>query len=361
MAFNSGSPTLMHAADLHVGDSRNLPGYLDRQEKMLYQLTDICVRRKVDVAAFAGDLFDAKHMLDREKDMFLRWLVEHDRVAEKNGFYSVFMNGNHDEIEEGYTHLHKHKILMDYGLVHRTKVIESDPDIAGPFAGRIYVAAVPAKHYVGDEINTVVAALRKSLDTKLEVKGVDPKSIYFVVMVHDSIVGAVNEARNWVCKKGPRLDPTLDVTYWALGDIHKPFQKVMPNAWYSGSPIQHEFGDKETERGVLVVDLDRPTEPEPVFVVGVTPLVTVSAVPEEWPADAIIRFEGTTQEISDTVFPTNVVGFKPVLDEDAVRAVVDTDGHDMLDGLPALLIEQSVPEDMQADVVAEIESALAAL
>ena len=352
---------LFHTADVHVGDSRNLPGYLGRQEKMLYQFTDICIRKKVDLAVFSGDIFDAKHMLDREKDMFLKWLIEHDHAAAKHDFYSVLMNGNHDEIEEGYTHLRKHKILTDYGLLDRTKIVESDPEIVGPFKDRIYVAALPAKRYVDDEINFSVVALRKVLDKKLELKSIDPASIYFVVMIHDSIFGCENESGNWVCKKGPRLDSALPVTYWALGDIHKPFQRILPNAWYPGSPIQHDFGDIGQERGVLVVNLDRPTEPEPVLLTGITPLITVSAVPDEWQKDAIIRFEGTALEIADTTFPDNVVGFKPVVDVAQIRSVVDTGGHDMLEDLAGLLIEQEVPETLQQAVVSEIEAAIAAL
>lgn len=366
MTYRSGMPLLFHTADVHIGDSRNLPGYLDRQEKMLYEFTRICIEREIDVAVYVGDIFDAKYMKPREKDMFLKWFIENDRAAAKNDFDVVIQNGNHDEIEAGYTHLHSHKILQDYGMLKRTKIVEAEPKMLGPFKGTIWVASLPAQKYKKDEINVVVGAMRKKLDAKLEKAGKQTaipgteQSIHFVAMVHESIYGAENELGTWKVERGPKLDPDLPVVYWALGDIHKPFQQVMANAWYPGSPIQHEFGDVATERGVLIVDLDNPTEPEPVHLRGIVPLITLSAIPKKWPKDAIVRFEGTPQEISDTVFPDNVVGFKPVVD-DVVASVIDTEGHDLLDELPEVLASQNVPSEFHDEIFDVVKDTMGAL
>ncbi len=365
MSYRSGMPLMLHTADLHVGDSRNLPGYLERQEKMLYTITELCVDREVDLCVMVGDIFDAKHLKPREKDMFLRWLIEHDRAGKKHKFDTVIENGNHDEVEEGYTHLRQHKIMQDFGMLKSTHIVEADPKLLGPFKGSIWVAALPARKYKGDEINFAVSALYKKLEAKLEsnqtnIPGTEEK-VHFVAMVHEAILGAENELGTFRVKKGPKLDPDLPVTYWALGDIHKPFQQILPNAWYPGSPIQHDFGDEDTERGVLVVDLEDPVDPEPVLVSGVKPLITLSQVPAEWP-DAIVRFEGSPEEIADTAFPENVVGFKPVLEEDTMSsASVTFEGSDLLDDLPDVLTDQSVPADLQQDVVDEIQAALGVL
>lgn len=360
MTYNSGMPLMLHTADLHIGDSRNLPKYLDRQRKMLYEITSLCVEREVDVAVYSGDLFDAKYMLPREKDMFLEWLIENDRAAKKHNFDVVMMNGNHDEIEEGYTHLRSHKIMADYGMLDHTVIVEDQPRVVGPFKDNIYVVVVPAKNYRGEELNFTVEALYKKWHVDCEKRDLHPDALYIVAMVHEAIYGAVNETGDYKCKRGPKLDPDLPITYWALGDIHKPWQQIMPNAWYPGSPIQHEFGDLSPERGVLIVDLESPTEPEQVKLEGIIPLITVSHVPDEWPTDAIVRYEGTAEEIVDTIFPDNVVGFKPVID-DTIRAVVDTGGSDFLSDLSEVMVDQSVPEEHQDAVLAEIESAIAVL
>jgi len=350
---------MLHTADLHIGDSRNLPGYLDRQAKMLQEIARISTDKKIDLAVFAGDIYDAKNVLPRERDLFLEWLIEYDRLADKHDFHVVLMNGNHDEIEEGYTHLHGHKIMDSHSMWRRVSVVEGEPRVVGPFKDKVYVAALPSKRYQGDEINFTVSALRRALEPKLEKKGKKFEDFYFVAMVHEALVGSETETR-YKIKKGPALDPGLGVTYWALGDIHKPFQRILDNAWYPGSPIQHEFGDVSQDRGVLLVDLDNPTDPEPVLLKGITPLVTVTEVPDEWPEDQIIRFEGSAQEIGETLFPNNVVGFKPVIDEE-IRSVVDTSGDDLLDGLDAVMVEQQVPEEFQKEIVEEIRSVASTL
>lgn len=341
---------ILHAADLHVGDSRNLPGYLDRQRKMLYQITDVAVREAVQAVVLSGDIHDAKYMLPREKDMLWEWVLHLDFTAQEHDFFVVVENGNHDEIEEDYTHLRSLRVAQDFQVLRRTTVVEAKPELVGPFHESLWIAVVPAKQYQGDEINDIVRPMIASLDKRVE------GDRYLVAMVHEAIIGAANEAGTHKFKKGPRLDPDIAVTYWALGDIHKPFQMMMPNAWYSGSPIQHDFGDISPERGVLIVDLDEPDRPKPVVLEGIAPLVTIQAG-DEIPADAIVRFEGDAKEIAETVFPENVVSFKPAID-DTIKSVVDTAGSGILDGLDEVLVDQHVPEDLQQEVVDEIRSAL---
>ena len=348
---------ILHTADLHVGDSRSLPDYLVRQEKMLAEITRIAIDQEVDVVVIAGDVCDAKRMFEREKDMLLKWMVEHDRAGEKHDFWSIFMSGNHDEIESSYTHLRPHKILADYSMFKRTYVVEGQPQLIGPIKDQAWFAVLPAPthRYEGEEINDTVAALRKSLIKKLEAKDKSIKDVYFVAMIHEAVDGAVNEIGTHRTRKGPTISQGIGVTYWALGDIHKPFQKILPNAWYPGSPIQHDFGDVSQERGVLVVDLDHPEDPKKVLVEGIVPLVTVTEVPREWPKDQIIRFEGKPQEISETVFPSNVVGFKPVVGD--VKIMVNTEGDDLLDGIDEVFRDHRIPEELQESVVKVIREA----
>jgi DNA repair exonuclease SbcCD nuclease subunit len=351
--FRSGDPRVLHAADLHVGDSRNLPRYLERQQQALNELTRLSIEQKVDVALYAGDIFDAKYMRPREKDMFLQWLLANDRAAEMNGFSVVIEAGNHDEIEEGYTHLHGLRILQNHGTLRRTEIVVT-PTTLGPYADRIYVAALPAGCVPIDQIDQTVMLMRRSLDAKLEAGGQNPDGIYFVVMLHEGVYGAVNEAGTYRVTKGPKLNPDLPVTYWALGDIHKPWQQILPNAWYPGSPIQHDFGDVSRERGCLLVNLDRPTQPEAVCVEGVRPLVTLYDVPDQWP-DAIIRFAGSPDDIAAGNFPTDVVKVLPVVDDVGFSARETEDPFDQLD---EVMREIGVPAEYHDEVRHEVASAL---
>lgn len=340
---------ILHTADLHVGDSRNLPGYLERQRAMLYWLTEQAVHHDVDALLIAGDIFDAKHVLPRERDLFQEWLLDNDRASRDAEFITVMINGNHDEIESGYTHLHGPKRLMQRGVLTHTCVVELHARCLEVKPG-LHVACMPYAGYKGGELSTAVRAFRRVLDLKAEKTGEPPR--YFVVMAHEALAGAYNETGTHKAK-GPVIDPSIPegqdgVTYWALGDIHKPYQQMAPNAWYSGSPIQHEFGDVSPERGALLVDLDDPCNPTRLQVEKVVPLVTLYDRPDVWPTDAIVRFEGTAEEIADTHFPGNVVAFKPLVEvEDRARQTVAIDlaGYALLDGLDDVLAEQSVPRE----------------
>jgi len=335
---------ILHTADLHVGDSRNLPGYLERQRTMLYWLTRMAEEHDVSAVLIAGDIFDTKHVLPRERDMFMEWLFDHDRAGKASDFQTVMINGNHDEIEDGYTLLHGLRRLQDRGMLRSTEVVELHartvqlrPDLA--------VACLPAAGYKRDELSLTAGAMLKAYRQQHEQSsGPAP---YFVVMAHEAIAGAYNESGTYRAK-GPGIDESLGVTYWALGDIHKPYQQMTRNAWYSGSPIQHEFGDVSQTRGALLVDLQDPDEPTALQIEGVRPLITLYDKPDVWPSDAIVRFEGTADEIADTHFPDNVVAFKPLVEvEDRARETVAIDlaGYAMLEGLDDVLAEQAVPQE----------------
>ncbi len=340
---------ILHTADLHVGDSRNLPGYLDRQRAMLYGLTVAATSYGVRLMLICGDIFDSKYLRPRERDLLLEWLLHNDGAAERQGFDVIIQNGNHDELEDGYTHLRGYSLMAGDGRLRRTHVVESNPKMLGPFDGT-YVAVVPSGNYKNGGLNDVVSALRTTLDMKLEAKGLS-RDYKVVAMVHEAIVGAVNELGNYRVPRGPRVDPGL-VDYWALGDIHKPYQQIAANAWYPGSPIQHDFGDLSPDRGCLVVDLDRPGDPIKHAIEGVVPLLTLEKIPAEWP-DAIVRYRGPALEIAETRFPDSVVSFDPVVEDSRVTIAPQAD---LLARLPEVLREH--PAELHTEITDEIESAL---
>lgn len=354
---------LLHTADLHVGDSRNLPNYLERQRAMLSWLTDQAKQHQVDVLLMAGDIFDTKHILPRERDMFMEWLLDNDREAVKSEFITLMIGGNHDEIEAGYTHLHGLKRLMQRGVLQRTIIVDVHAQclpvqsLRNP-EERAWIACMPCAGYKGDELSLAVRAMRSSLDVKAEKSGESIK--YFVVAAHEPVAGATTETGGYRAR-GPVIDTSIDVTYWALGDIHKPYQQMAPNAWYPGSPIQHEFGDVSSNRGALLVDLDDPTNPRPLQIEGVTPLITLFDWPDIWPEDAIVRFEGTAEEIAGGRFPDNVVAFKPLVEveKQAQETVaIDLAGYAILDGLEEILADQGVPQGRWEEVGETLRRAL---
>lgn len=342
---------ILHTSDLHIGKSRKLPDYLGRQRQMLNEIYRIAKSREIDLLLVAGDIFDTKMIYPREKDMFLQWVLKLDALASEQDFSVIIMDGNHDLLTEGYTHLRFLRVLQDEGHFKCTDIVEIEPTLIRK--GNVFVGCVPAKYYNTEQLNTIVNSLylkanKLAWGESAPVENKRHPELKFIAMVHECILGSMNSI-GWLADKGPQLDPDLPVDYWALGDIHK-YQQVrgVPNAWYSGSPIQHDFSDTD-RRGILIVDLDQPTKPEFVELQGVTKLVTLTEIPDEWEEDQIVRLEATPDVLAKTDLPANVVATKPVVN--AQKAIDAVRKDDMLHGLPEILAAMGVTPDDQETAI----------
>lgn len=175
----------------------------------------------------------------------------------------------------------------------------------------------------------------------------------FVVMLHATISGA-NTDVGYNISGGPRIPDMHFVDYWAVGDIHRS-QEIGHNAWYSGSPIQHDFGDAQP-KGVLVVEAEKDGNPttELVELAGIKPLVTITELPEEWPTDCYIRYLGPLESLME--LPENVIKTEGVApeaeDEDSSDGPVQMEFTDSLtEGLTDFLHTKGVPADLQEEGV----------
>lgn len=340
---------LIHCADLHIGKSRRLPGYLERQGQMLDGIYDLAANLSDGLVVIAGDIYDRLDLLPREKDLFVRSVSEADAA----GITTVIINGNHDMIDDadgGYTHLRVLRNLVASKRLKRTFVIETEPVSFDIPSYKSSFICVPARYRKTKEVNKIVAHHLKA----------HPPAWPVIAVVHEAVYGARNDAgkRMGVDVGDPdhcvSLDHELPVLYWALGDIHKPQRiKGVPNAWYCGAPIQHDFGDSG-DRGVLLVDTDNPTEPELVEL-PVKKLVTVQ-IGEDVPTDAYVRVEGSPDDLAVTAMPENVIATKPVLEKSAEYIEVEQDEQDVLSGLDTVLESMGLDRDAVEWCVREARS-----
>lgn len=343
---------LIHTADLHIGKSRKLPNYLERQDKMMSEIYRAAAEYSDGLVLIAGDIYDRVDLLPREKDLF----VEHLCRADRAGITTIMVSGNHDMIDEddgGYTHLRALRRVSEERRLRNTYVFETDPGTMVLEKFGVTIVAVPSYYRKTKEVNRIIKAQLKA----------NPPQGKVVALVHETILGVKNDfgKRIGIDVSSPdhcvELDHAIPVDYWALGDIHRCQRiKNCPNAWYSGSPIQHEFGDR-TDRGVLVVDLDKPTEPELLELEGVKKLVsfvcTAKTKPEDIP-DAHVRLDGERAFVRALQGHPSVVSTK--LDPIAEAAVVeDVKMSDVLDGLPEILAEMGATPEDQRWCIAEAE------
>jgi len=245
----------VHTADLHVGANRSLPDYLRRQEEMFDSIFDVAYDNNIDTVVMAGDIFDDPETTTQaEREMVERKLLEYDAA----GFHILMIPGNHDLVDAtGYTAIHYLCLLTRHGKFKNSCITESTTYVT--IRDTVFCLLCHRKHRFKEDVQKAVEAFRTS---SLMV----PHD-HFVVVAHETIRGSQTDIKDGRTKSGyyelekgeEAPDESLPVTYWALGDIHKP-QGVSRNAYYSGSPLQTKFSDA-WPKGVLVVDTANPEEP----------------------------------------------------------------------------------------------------
>lgn len=335
--------SFLHAADLHIGKSRSFPNYLDRQSTMVDAIFDTAKEKTDGLVILAGDIFDCEALRPREKDLFIDRLAQ----ADEEGITTFVLNGNHDIIDQndsGYTHLRVVKNLVDKKRLQNTICIEFEPTEIYLEKYKTAIIAVPALYRKTKEVNAIVSSLTKRIHKNHGVK------TPIIAVVHEAVLGSVNDV-GFSFASGVKLDPDIPVTYWALGDIHKMQQiSGVPNAFYSGCPIQHDFSDS-IQRGVLVVNTDKPEEPDFVPLYHkVSRLVTITANETQdlnkldIPKDAIVRLEASKQQIAEAYLPDNVVKTKITNSPERSRISKPVGLDDVYDGLVDLLSEAGMDD-----------------
>jgi exonuclease SbcD len=341
----------VHTADLHVGKSRTLPDYLERQEIMLDGIYTVAADQGVKLVLMAGDIFESKNIRWEEQRMFIEKLFKYDP-----DFTTVICNGNHDELAAGASHMWLPAMIAENDGLKNTHIIDGDPKIIE--LDDMEIAVIPVVHHnmttkelqekVEDMYGQVPGAMADAIDGTMP-----PSKKPFVVMLHATISGA-NTDVGYTMGGGPRI-PDLDfVDYWAVGDIHRS-QQISEKAWYSGSPIQHDFGDAQP-KGVLVVEAKQGEEPttELVELEGIKPLVTLTEKPEEWPTDCYIRYIGPLEgiiELPDNVIKTESVAPEAQEEGEEVEAAQVEFTDSLTEGLSEFLhVKGILPEFQEAGV-----------
>lgn len=330
----------IHTADLHIGKSRTLPDYLERQELMLDGIYKVAKDRGIKLVLMAGDIFESKNIKWEEQHLFMEKLFEYDA----KGFTTVICNGNHDELSTGVSHMWLPAMVEKAGGLKRTYIVDGEPRVIN--LPDLDIAVIPVVNNNMETRELAAAVTRMWHGTSEDERP-------FVVMLHATISGA-NTDIGYNISGGPRIPDLSFVDYWAVGDIHRS-QEIGHNAWYSGSPIQHDFGDHQP-KGVLVVEAEKDGNPttELVELEGIKTLVTITELPEEWPTDCYIRYLGPLESLME--LPENVIKTEGVApeaeDEDAEDGPVQMEFTDSLtEGLTEFLHTKGVSAELQEEGV----------
>ena len=250
----------MHTSDWHVG--RRMLGGGERSEEhrqVLGELVGLAAANGVDLTVVAGDVFDTASPTPIAEEIVWRTLLDFSEVSPV-----VVVAGNHDNparldavapllaragvtvvgtprppeagglVEVAGARLALLPFVSQRGIVKAEEIMGSDPDQhAGEYENRLrrVIEALTAE-MTPDTVNVLVSHLT----------------------VHGGQQGGGEHIFGYAVPTS--LFPG-HLSYVALGHLHR--QQKMPHSsavWYSGSPMQLDFGEVADQKGALLVNAE---------------------------------------------------------------------------------------------------------
>jgi exonuclease SbcD len=258
---------LLHTSDWHAGKVLKGVARLDEQRAVLGGLVDLARREAVDLVIVAGDLYESA--VPPPEAQALVWSTLLDLRA--TGADVVVIAGNHDNAAHfealrplaaaaGITVLGRVRRPDDGGVVRcTTRGGERALVAALPFLSQRYVvrAAELMGGHAAEHAGSYADRCRLLLDGLCA--GFSPGTVNIVVahaMVRGGRLGGGERDAQTI--EDYYVDPTAfpsGAHYVALGHLHRT--QELPGAcpiWYSGSPIQVDFGEGGDTKHAIVVE-----------------------------------------------------------------------------------------------------------
>jgi len=323
--------SFIQAGDIHIGECRSLVGYLNRHKSILTQIMDTAYNLGLPLL-IPGDVLHSKSTSYDERFLLYWWLGE----LEKRKIPTVIISGNHEHLWGEVTQLDGLK-YMPFKYI---KIITWHPDVH--FIGDIGIICIPWRGYKTEDIKKIIQE-KLPLITHCQ---------YRVVMLHECICG-VKLDNGKILTSGTAIPNIPEITYWAVGDIHKFQATNVTNGYYSGAPAQYKFDDI-LPKGIIKVDLEHPSKEPELIPITSKPLKTVSSV-DEIVEDAYYRLVGGYEEVIKANNEPMIV--KTEYDDSQEQAIA-YERLGICDGLPEFLANKGISDDMQNRAITWITNLL---
>ena len=267
---------LLHTSDWHVGKTIKGQSRLDEHHKVLAEIVAVADQERPDIVLVAGDLYETAAPAPASQAVVLQAILD----LRDTGAAVVVIAGNHDNAASleairpvfaalGVTVIGRPRAPDDGGVLELTTSGGDGVRLAVlPFVsqrGVIRSAQLMAQDGAqntatyAERVAQILAALTTSFD------GAAVNVIVTHAMVEGGVTGGgERSAQTFLDYAVKALAFPASAHYVALGHLHRT-QQVAGSApiWYSGSPLQVDFGEEEHDKHVLVVDAT-PTTPAQV-------------------------------------------------------------------------------------------------
>lgn len=255
---------ILHTSDWHVGRRIRGRDRSDEHRQALSEIASIAAEHDVDLTVVAGDVFDTSSPTPAAEEIVWRALLEMSAVGQV-----LVVAGNHDSAarldavspllrmgrvtvvgaptkpeDGGVVNLEETGVkaamlpfVSQRGIVKVEDMMASDPDQhAGKYSDRMTrIVAALTEEMAGDTVNILVSHLTVF---GAERGGGERQAHVFGYAVPASVFPG-------------------HLSYVALGHLHRQQKVPHPGqVWYSGSPLQLDFGEVDDRKGVLLVDAE---------------------------------------------------------------------------------------------------------
>lgn len=270
---------ILHTSDWHVGRTIRGISRADEHRRVLDEMVQIAADRRVELVVVSGDLFDHAAPGPEAEQIVYHALLGLAEVAPV-----LIVAGNHDNPRR----LQAVAPLLELGRVQVAATIRRPEDggvVWFPEQG-IKVAVVPWVSRRGivtaedlfvkdpdDHSADYAGRLRAVIRALCAGFGVDTVNLLAGhLTVHGAEPSGSERAVHTVFEYGvPSSAFPESLSYAALGHFHRRQRVPAPGqVWYSGSPLQLDFGEAGEDKGVMVVEAEPglPAEVIPVPLSG---------------------------------------------------------------------------------------------
>ena len=258
---------LLHTSDWHAGKVLKGVARLDEQRAVFGGLVDLARREAVDLVVVAGDLYESAVPPPDAQALVWETLLE----LRGTGAEVIAIAGNHDNAAQ-FEALRPLAAAAGISVLGRARRPDGGGVIELTTAGgeRVRVAALPflSQRYVvraaqlmagnaAEHAGSYADRCRQLLDGLCAGFGADTVNIVVAhAMVRGGRLGGGERDAQTI--EDYYVDPTAfpaSAHYVALGHLHRT--QPLPGAapiWYSGSPIQVDFGEEADAKGAIVVE-----------------------------------------------------------------------------------------------------------
>ena len=265
----------LHTGDWHVGKTLRGRSRADEHRAVLNEITELARDQKVDIALVAGDLFDSASPTAESEEIVYGALLELAHASE----WVVVISGNHDNPRrlaavEPLMRLTNIRVLPSLALpedggviVLQTKVGDARIAMLPFLSQRLIVKADDlmmrdAFEHIGSYAERAHRIIQALCPDKIDnTDKAPPQTVDILLahaMVHGGVMGGGERQAHTIFEYSiPTTAFPSSLHYTALGHLHRA--QKLPAAcpvWYSGSPLQLDFGETHDAKSVNIVDAE---------------------------------------------------------------------------------------------------------